>query len=230
MKHNRQQYPLHQDYFFAFTTKNDFYSSEHSKNIKKYLDNHKVRVNSLWTAHQIHSNQVSKVENSHEGIKVAENCDALITNESLCCLAVRTADCVPILLYDSVNSAVAAIHSGWKGTGQNILKETVIAMHHHYTTDSSQLTLLLGPHIGSCCYEVQEDVTEKFAPYQEGVKQKQGKAFLDLENIILSQAKDLGITNISKHNPCTACEYQSYYSYRRDKELLGSQYAIIILR
>jgi polyphenol oxidase len=89
--------------------------------------------------------------------------DALITREKNVLLTVQTADCIPILLADTKNRAVAAIHSGWRGTVQRISEKTLGRMRMEFGTRPEHVIAAIGPGIGSCCYEVGHEVVQEFA-------------------------------------------------------------------
>jgi polyphenol oxidase len=89
--------------------------------------------------------------------------DALITRERTVLLAVQTADCIPILLADTKQRAVAAIHSGWRGTAQRIVEKTLGRMQMEFGTRPAEVIAAIGPGIGGCCYEVGHEVVKEFA-------------------------------------------------------------------
>jgi YfiH family protein len=89
--------------------------------------------------------------------------DALITSEPGVLLAVQTADCIPILLADTKHRAVAAIHSGWRGTSQRIALKTLGRMRMEFGTRAEDLVAAIGPGIGACCYQVGHQVIREFA-------------------------------------------------------------------
>ncbi len=89
--------------------------------------------------------------------------DALITRERGVLLTVQTADCIPILLADTKNRAVAAIHSGWRGTSQRIAEKTLGRMQMEFGTHPRNVIAAIGPGIGGCCYEVGHEVVKEFA-------------------------------------------------------------------
>jgi purine-nucleoside/S-methyl-5'-thioadenosine phosphorylase / adenosine deaminase len=88
--------------------------------------------------------------------------DALITNEPGILLAVRSADCVPVLLADPDNRAVAAVHAGWKGMLEGIVEKTVGEMRRIFGTQPRSVVAAIGPSIRACCYEVGEEVESAF--------------------------------------------------------------------
>lgn len=111
---------------------------------------------------QVHTDQVLRVGRDDWGTGLerdqAEDCDALITDEpgtALCCFS---ADCTPILLYDPVHRAIAAIHSGWRGTALGIVQKTVEAMGCAFGTSPAHLRAAIGPCISQCCFETDYDV------------------------------------------------------------------------
>lgn len=108
---------------------------------------------------QIHSDIVRPVERLPEAIQAG---DALITATPGLALAVKTADCLPILLFDPAVPAVGAVHAGWRGTVQRIAEKAVGAMRARYGAESARMHALIGPGIHSCCYEIGEEVIEAF--------------------------------------------------------------------
>jgi YfiH family protein len=123
----------------------------------------KMRVVALRQIHSdvVHVIRGKQMEDSTSS-KGALSGDALITREPGVLLMVQTADCVPILLADTRNKAVAAIHSGWRGTLARIPEKTLGQMRMEFGTDPAHVVAAVGPAIGRCCYEVGEEVVQKF--------------------------------------------------------------------
>jgi polyphenol oxidase len=113
---------------------------------------------------QIHSDIVYVVGSDQvpQG-QLAPQGDALISRRPGVLLAVQTADCMPILLADTKNRAVAAIHAGWRGTAQRIAAKTVGRMQMEFGTRPQDIIAAIGPGIGACCYEVGHEVIKEFA-------------------------------------------------------------------
>jgi YfiH family protein len=120
----------------------------------------KMRVAAL---RQIHSDivHVVGVAEFPQG-EHAPKGDALITREPGVLLTIQTADCIPILLADTRQRAVAAIHSGWRGTAQRIAEKTLGRMQMEFGTRPQDVIAVLGPGIGGCCYEVGHEVVKEF--------------------------------------------------------------------
>lgn len=112
-----------------------------------------------FTPRQIHSDIVSRID---AAVRVAPYADALVTQERGILIAVQTADCIPILLADTKNRAVAAIHSGWRGTLGRIALKTLGRMRMDFGTDPGDVIAAIGPGIGRCCYEVGSDLAREF--------------------------------------------------------------------
>ena len=120
----------------------------------------KMRVVAL---RQIHSDIVHTIgaAQAPQGDQALQG-DALITREPGVLLTIQTADCIPILLADTRQRAVAAIHSGWRGTAQRIAEKTLGRMQMEFGTRPQDVIAALGPGIGGCCYEVGHEVVKEF--------------------------------------------------------------------
>lgn len=108
--------------------------------------------------------------------------DALITRQQGVLLAVQTADCMPILLADTKNRSVAAIHSGWRGTAQRIAAKTLGRMQMEFGTRPQDVIAAIGPGIGPCCYEVGHEVIKEFAAKCPDAREWFDGPFETLEN------------------------------------------------
>lgn len=112
--------------------------------------------------HQVHWNQVAVVDRPGMTREELEGYDAFVTNKPGVAIGVRTADCVPILIYDPVKQAIAAVHSGWKGTILHIAQGVIMAMRQEFGTQAENLKVVMGPAIGPDSFQVGEEVAEKF--------------------------------------------------------------------
>lgn len=168
------------------------------------------------TLKQIHSNVVLPVAAPGK----AGDGDALITRTPGLWLAVRSADCVPLILADPVTRSVAVVHAGWRGAAANIADATVQAMCIQFSTVAQDLHAAIGPGIGSCCFEVGPEVAEQFRPWSDPPS---GRAHLDLQAILLAQLIESGLApeRIQRITRCTKCHPDEFHSYRRDGEAAG---------
>ena len=172
---------------------------------------------------QVHGNRVRTVTCAGE----YENCDALITNVPDLFLCVSVADCVPIFLLDTKNRIVAAVHAGWRGTADGIVRSTLSLLGKEFGTNPLDLLAYVGPSAGDCCYIVGEEVAKFFSV--EFFRRENGKTFLNLKAANASQLEEFGIPSsrieVSPH--CTISESHLFHSYRRDGQQSGRMMGVI---
>ena len=149
--------------------------------------------------------------------------DAIVTHLSDIPIGIFTADCLPILIYDPEHRVVAAIHAGRKGTCQNIVNKTIMAMNLEYGCRPNDLVAGLGPGIRGCCYEIDESCLRTFEnkipfepPFVKNLEN--GKFLLDLYAINTREMKISGLfpENIFQCGECTCCSPMNFFSYRRE--------------
>ena len=164
---------------------------------------------------QIHSDVVVRAESAG----VHGEGDALLTNQGGVHVAIRTADCLPVLLVDPKQRAVAAIHSGWRGTVAGIAAKAVSRMAAEFGSRPADLHAAIGPGIGACCYEVGPEVSAQFG--------KQGRVHLDLSRELAGQLEGAGLSTGCIHlgSFCTFCHADEFWSYRREKEAAGRMWS-----
>ncbi len=174
----------------------------------------------LATVKQVHSATCLAAE-GRRGV-VGEG-DALLENQAGSVVAVKTADCMPILLADDRTRSVAAVHAGWRGTVAQIVPEAVRAMRERFGTNPGDLHAAIGPGIGVCCYEVGPEVSAQFGLH--------GRAHIDLAEENRRQLANSGIPadRIYVSGQCTMCGPE-FHSFRRDKEAAGRMYSFIGIR
>ncbi len=139
-------------------------SPEHVvENRGRFLDAIGASKLRLLALRQIHSDIVHSLGSNERIDRGLLQGDALVTRDAGLLLAVQTADCVPILLADKQNRAVAAIHAGWRGTLKRIAEKALGRMRMEFGTRPEDVHAALGPGIGGCCYEVGHEVAREFA-------------------------------------------------------------------
>jgi len=177
------------------------------ESIKKWFS-----VNAVAYLSQVHSDTVCIYDGT------VQTGDAIITDQPGIAIGVFTADCVPVLIYDPVKKAAAAVHSGWRGTYSRIVCKTIERMEKEYGSKPSSLKVFIGPHIRDCCYEVGDEVITKFNNDElyKGADIFAG-THLSMEKCILWQLKKYGVPdeNIKTENGCTFCSKDNFHSYRR---------------
>ena len=162
--------------------------------------------------------------------------DALVTNQLGVTVAVRTADCVPVLVHDSHRRVVAAIHAGWRGAVSGVVSKTIALMATRFGSTQSDLRVSIGPSAGPCCYEVDDPVLDELRrglPDWQSVVQgyREHKARLDLKALIRRQVERQGVPalSVSAVNLCTICHDRLFYSYRREGRVNGTMISGITL-
>lgn len=175
---------------------------------------------------QTHSDKVIEVK-EHKFNGDIEG-DAIICNKSNIAIGVFTADCVPILLYDKENNVVAAVHSGWKGTFDNIVANTLTIMKEKY--ECKEIYAVIYPHIRDCCYEVSQELVDKFND-KYGDKYITNSRKLSMEAYIKIQLKEfISENNIISLNFCTLCSKEpEFHSYRKLGDKAGRLFSFIFI-
>lgn len=160
--------------------------------------------------------------------------DAVITDIKNVCVAIKTADCVPVLLFDSRRNVVAAVHAGWRGTVQGIVSKTIQRMTKEYGTEPSDIFAGVGPSISPEVYEVGAEVWNQFAPefyLQENIF-KSDKRLLNLWSTNFQQLIVSGVPTgqIEIAKICTFSEPDLFFSARRDGLKTGRMATGIMLK
>lgn len=112
--------------------------------------------------HQVHGCVIQEVRDPMTTREELEGVDALITNVPGVAISVRTADCIPVLLFDPLHKAIAAVHDGWRGTVQRLSQKVIAEMQHRYGTNPADLKAVLGPGIGPESFQVGLEVADAF--------------------------------------------------------------------
>jgi YfiH family protein len=150
--------------------------------------------------------------------------DALLEDTPGAVIAIKTADCIPILLVDGRRRAIAAVHAGWRGTVGGIARHAVEAMREQFGTDPRDLDAAIGPGIGECCFEVGPEVAAEFG--------RTGRVHIDLAGENRQRLQDAGVTaeRIYASNLCTQCLSGDFHSFRRDHESAGRMFSFAGIR
>lgn len=160
--------------------------------------------------------------------------DALITNQVNLPIAVMTADCVPILLYDPVKKVVAAIHAGWRGTVKGIVDETIHQMEIHFNCRPGHMVAAVGPCISKSEYEVDDAVIDQVKKMYQGTSTYEtttpGHYLLDLKLLNKWQLKRMGIKQIEISEYCTFKDHDLFFSARKSGIKSGRFASIIMLK
>jgi len=180
---------------------------------------------------QVHGKDVLVLKNGeseNDAALISETprqADALITDIAGLSLVIQVADCQPVLLYDPVQSVIANVHSGWRGSVQNIIAGVVTIMKQRFGCQPKNLVVGVGPSLGPCCAEFvnyRKELPESFWKY------KIGHNHFDFWAISKNQLIEAGVlkANISLSRICTRCNIDLFYSYRRAN--ITGRFAVVI--
>lgn len=187
---------------------------------------------------QTHSDITLTVDSSYGGEGILKEqrfseADGLIASENDLAILIFYADCVPVLIADTKQKIISAVHSGWKGTKKNIVGKTIKKLIEENGSKPENLLCAIGPSIGVCHFEVDEalyrEMTDLYGT--ETGKIQNNKFYLDLKKTVFNQLREYDIPkeNIFVSNHCTVCE-ETMYSYRREGEKAGRMAAFIAIR
>lgn len=206
------------------------------ENRKLFAQSLGIDFNKLVSAKQVHGNNIIRVtiddigKGSKDYENSIENSDALITNVPGLPLFAFYADCVPIFIVDPINKCIGIVHSGWKGTLNNIAGNAIDAFIKEFSSHPSDLIAVIGPHICKACYEVSNDIINEFreSGYLEATDDSVNK--LDLGYIINNQLLEKGLKNIEQVTYCTSCDLDMFYSHRKEHGKTGRIAGIIMIK
>ncbi|MDC3213097.1 peptidoglycan editing factor PgeF [Pseudoalteromonas distincta] len=189
---------------------NQDHVSKNRSLLTKYLPKPTVWLN------QVHSSDVVIVDEHFDSNKL-HNADALYTQLLNQPLAIMTADCLPILLVSDDEKEVAAIHGGWRGLEQGIIKNTLECFSSRY----ENINAWLGPAIGPTQFEVGAEVFELFQKrsssfIQAFTPQANGKYLADIYGIARTLLTQQSVKKITGGDYCTVSQSDLFFSYRRD--------------
>ena len=205
------------------------------------ITNHQEIAKSLGYSHQrlvhmrqIHSDKVVIVEPDIHYFENPPECDALITNLPNIPLMVMTADCTPVLFYDPIQHVIAVAHAGRAGALKGIVPKTISKMSDYFASDINDILVVLGPSIGVCCYEVGEKIANEVIEkgYKNAIVHKDAHYFLEVNTIIHQQLQVLGLApeQIEDLSICNACQNETFFSYRADKQKTGRFAGVLMLK
>ena len=198
-----------------------------------------VKKANIIMPHQTHGTEVMQIAKDFMSLPgnvktmILEGVDALITDVKGLCIGVSTADCIPILIYDEVHHAAAAVHAGWRGTVKRIAMKAVSAMRVTYGSRPEDLTAVIGPGISLEAFEVGDEVYDEFASAgfsMADISRRYDKWHIDLPECNRSQLSAAGISDIRMTGICTYNNSADFFSARRLGVDSGRIFTGIILR
>ena len=224
------------------------------KEYNKAIDNYKKNCNALGTdyTHLVKTNQEhtkdvaiakEKINIDKPDINLKEyfEKDGLITNKRGLMLSTTNADCILMLFFDPVKKVIANIHSGWKGTVQQISIIAVEKLISEYKCNPKDIICCISPSIRACHFEVDEDVKDifynkfkKLNKINEIIKYNQEKNKWNIDTVLINKEllknKGLKEENIIDSGICSVCNSKIIHSFRVEKEGYGVETALIELK
>jgi len=203
------------------------------KNHLDYAKHLRYNYQNLVYMEQVHGDKIQLITQESD-LNQIPTCDALITQEKDIPLMVMVADCVPILIYDPIQEAIAVVHAGRAGTFKQILKKTIKYIEARFDSHVKDLICVLGPSIHKCCYEVGEEIKDEafVLSYDFAITQKNGSYYLDIIAILKHQLNEIGVPeeHIEVSPYCTSCNKELFFSYRAEKNTTGRFSGLLMLR
>ena len=184
---------------------------------------------------QVHGTEIAEVTEENRTDKF-DGIDALITTLPGTCMGVSTADCVPILIYDTRARAIAAAHAGWRGTVASIGRKTIKAMAERYGSRAEDLKIVIGPSIGPDSFEVGDEVYDAFSEANFEMDKiafkRNGKWHIDLWQANALDMQHVGVPqqHIQIAGICTYQQHERFFSARRLGIKSGRIYTGIMIK
>ncbi len=205
------------------------------------------RATPYITARQVHSCRSVEVDEdlalsakaALPGSTFVQDADGLMTRQAGLLLGIQTADCVPVLVADPVERAVAAFHAGWRGTVEAIVESGIGRMQAEFGSDPANLIAAIGPAIGPCCYTVGDEVVDRFSArfrYASALftasETGENSPKLNLAEANRRQLLTAGLkeSSIAVVGGCTSCQPQLFFSHRASGGRAGRMMNVIGIR
>ncbi len=175
--------------------------------------------------YQVHGSQIKVVDQPG----YFDGHDAFVTDQPDLFLSVTIADCVPVLIFDPVKKAIAAVHAGWRGTVAQVAGKTVAALQKEYGANPADCIAYIGTCIGFDSFEVSEEVAMEFAPEFRKKTGSPGKYLVDLKEAnkgqLLQTGMPVGAIEVSPF--CTVKNHDRFFSFRKEGGVTGRMLAVI---
>ena len=193
-----------------------------------------MQLDDLLFLHQVHSD-TGVVVAGHPFDPFKKEGDYIITERKHIGIGVMTADCLPIVFFDTLHRVVSIVHAGWKGSALEVAPMAIARMQEVYKTKLEHIRVFFGPSAKSCCYAVDNTFTERLEAFSFADKvliQQENGLMFDLPLFNKLQLEDMGIPKEAfklEYNFCTICDVR-YCSYRRSGADACRQMTAVALR
>jgi YfiH family protein len=206
-----------------------------------------VGASAVAMAKQVHGRTVVVVRDGDARSSIAPEADVFVSSSRDVAVAIRVADCVPLLMADRHRGVVAAVHAGWRGTAARAATAALNALEREFGTKPADVVAAIGPSIGPCCYEVGTELVDAFAaagherylidrwflaPAPPRGSRERPKLRLDVAAANRDQLLLAGVPDEQIHTSglCTATNLDVLTSYRAEKEEAGRLAGVIRAR
>ena len=206
-----------------------------------------VGADAVAMARQVHGRTVVVVRDGDAPPSSAPEADAFVSSSRDVAVAIRVADCVPLLMADRQRGVVAAVHAGWRGTAARAAVAALESLEHEFGTKPADIVAAIGPSIGPCCYEVGTELVDAFAaagherylidrwflaPPPARGSHERPRLRLDVAGANRDQLLLAGVPDEQIHTSglCTAMHLDVLTSYRAEKDQAGRLAGVIRAR
>ena len=196
-----------------------------SKSLDSIIKYYNLSDSEVVIPQQVHSNSIKYVNKAG----LYQNTDGIVTDIPGLLLVIQVADCVPVYFYDLKNKIIGLVHSGWRGTINGIIINTIKLMLKKGSL-IQDINIYMGPSIKMCCYEVKQDVASHFSDNAK-ICIRDDIWYVDIKKEITNQLTQTGVT-LSNINCSNLCTYESYHchSYRKNGAKSGRMYAFMEIK
>jgi len=209
--------------------------SEALNNRRDFLSSLGIDYRDLVCARQIHGDRVRYATEEDKGSGANSyggsipDTDAFITDKKNVPIAVFTADCLSIFIYDPKTPSIGLVHAGWRSSKKKIVSKAISLMQAKFNTKPQDFYVGFGSSIRGCCCEVSSDFKSYFS---DGLTEKNGRFYLDLAGLNKNELLTLGLKeeNIFPPQDCTFCHNDAFFSYRKEGLACGRQMSVIMLK
>lgn len=190
----------------------------------------------LFEASQVHGRAVVDVQVTDHVDEVRHvDADALVTGVPATAVAVRTADCLPLLIGDPETGVVAAVHAGWRGVVAGVVEAALERMARTHGVRVPSLLVALGPHIRADAFEVGAEVAGQIAAVAHGedvIEAREPRPHADLARTVRAQLRHHGVADdrVDDVGGCTLSEPERFFSHRRGAGVTGRHLSAIVAR
>ena len=193
------------------------------------LQQHPAFRRRLVFAEQIHGASIAGLEAATPPAEPVPGCDALLTQVPGLALAIRTADCLPLFLWDPVQAVAGVAHAGWRGLAQHLPMRLIAMASERYHCRRDDLWIGIGPAIRACCYDVRDDFAPVFSAF---LRRTSRRLTCDLPGYAAAECRAAGVAagRIVDCGACTRCDPGRWHSVRAAGPAAGRLISVMMIR